>query len=92
MDATPINALPDDPVMLKRLLASERLQGAWKSASLDQQIAQQRAACEQIKQEAANNIEAQRQKHEAQVAALLRRFDGPKSERFDPGNCCSLGW
>ena len=91
MDATPINALPDDPVMLKRLLASERLQRAVEVAARDQQIAQQRAACEQIKQEAANTIEALKQKHQAQVEALLRRFYGPKSERFDPAQLLLFG-
>ena len=76
--------------MLKQLLTQERLQRTWKSrpASADRP-----AACrliEQIKQEAANTIEALKQKHEADVDALLRRFYGPKSERFDPRATAAL--
>ena len=74
-----------------RQLAQERLQRAVEIAARDQQIAQQHAACEQIKQEAANTIEALKQKHQAQVEALLRRFYGPKSERFDPAQLLLFG-
>ena len=96
MDAT--DTLPDDPAILKQLLierdrklAKERMQRAVEVAARDQQIAQQHAACEQIKQEAANTIEALKQKHQAQVEALLRRFYGPKSERFDPRQLLLFG-
>jgi transposase len=91
MDATPINTLPDDPAMLKALLARERMQRAVEVAARDQQITQERAACEQIKQEAANTIEAMKQKHQAEIEALLRRFYGPKSERFDPAQLLLFG-
>ena len=77
--------------MLKQLLVRERMQRAAEIAARDQQIAQQHAACEQIKQEAANAIEALKQKHQAQVEALLRRFYGPKSERFDPAQLLLFG-
>jgi transposase len=73
MDATPITTLPDDPALLKQLLA------------------QRDAMIEQIKQEAANTIEAMKQKHEAEVNALLRRFYGPRSERFDPAQLLLFG-
>ena len=91
MDATPINTLPDDPAMLKQLLTQERLQRAAEMAARDQQIAHERAACEQIKQEAADTIEAMKQKHQAEVEAILRRFYGPKSERFDPAQLLLFG-
>lgn len=89
MDTT--DTFPDDPVILKTLLARERMQRAVEVAARDQQIAQQHAACEQVKQEAANTIEALKQKHQAEVVALLRRFYGPKSERFDPAQLLLFG-
>ena len=52
------DTLSDDPAILKTLLARERMQRAVEVAARDQQIAQQHAACEQIKQEAANAIDA----------------------------------
>lgn len=65
--------LPDDPVLLKRML-------------LDRQ-----AIIEQIQREAAERIEAMEQKHKAEVNAILRRFYGPKSERFDPRQLLLFG-
>ena len=58
--------LPDDPVLLKRMIV-------------------------QIKQEAAARIEALQQKHQAQMLAILRRFYGPRSERFDPTQLLLFG-
>lgn len=45
----------------------------------------------QIKQEAAQRIEALQQKHQAQMLAILRRFYGPRSERFDPTQLLLFG-
>lgn len=45
----------------------------------------------QIKQEAAERIEAMAQKHQAEIAAVLRRFYGPKNERFDPRQLLLFG-
>ncbi len=67
-----------------RQLAQERLQRAAEVAARDQQI-------EQIKREAADAIEAMKQKHQAEVEAILRRFYGPKSERFDPAQLLLFG-
>ena len=75
MDAT--DTLPDDPTLLKQLLTQER--------------AQRDTMIEQIKREAADTIEALKQKHEADLHALLRRFYGPKSERFDPRQLLLFG-
>ena len=58
---------------------------------LKQLLIQERARCEQIKREAADALEAQKQKHEAEVNALLRRFYGPHSERFDPRQLLLFG-
>jgi transposase len=68
-DTTSVLELPDDPVELKHLLLSER---AERVRQLDQ-----------IKREAAERIEAMQQRHKAEMNAILRRFYGPHSERFD---------
>jgi hypothetical protein len=66
-------ALPDDPALLKRMLAEER--------SLREQLVSR------IRAEAAEQLESQRQRLEAEkkaaIQAILRRFYGPKNERFD---------
>ena len=91
MDATPITTLPDEPRILKQLLLRERLERAAATAARDQQIAQRDAMIEQIKRDAAATIEALKQKHEADLHALLRRFYGPHSERFDPRQLLLFG-
>jgi hypothetical protein len=78
MDAT--HTLPDDPTLLKQMILER-----------DAQLVAERAAREQIQREAADTIEALKQKHEADVGALLRRFYGPKSERFDPTQLLLFG-
>lgn len=75
MDAA--DTLPDDPALLKQLLLQER-------TKLQIQI-------EQIKQEAAAAMEAERQRHQAEMEAVFRRFYGPKSERFDPAQLLLFG-
>jgi len=50
---------------------------------LKQMIVQRDAAIEQIKREAAEQIEAMQQRHKAEMAAILRRFYGPRSEASD---------
>lgn len=76
-DATSVIDLPDDPVELKRLLLRER--------------AESRARLEQIKREAADRIEAMTQQHKAEIDSILRRFYGPKSEKFDPRQLLIFG-
>ncbi len=85
MDAT--DTLPDDPAVLKQLLTQRSMQLAQRDVELQQRD----ALIEQIKREAADALEAQRQKHQAEIAALLRRFYGPKSERFDPAQLLLFG-
>jgi transposase len=58
---------------------------------LKQLLMEERTRCEQIKQEAADTVEAMKQKHQAEVEAILRRFYGPKSERFDPAQLLLFG-
>jgi transposase len=55
------------------------------------EVAQRDAAIEQIRREAAEQMEAMRLKHQAEVHALLRRFYGPRNERFDPAQLVLFG-
>lgn len=54
-------------------------------------IAEREALIEQVRREAAEQMEAQRQRHKAEVDALLRRFYGPHNERFDPTQLLLFG-
>lgn len=54
-------------------------------------ISQRDAMIEQIKQEASDAMEAERQRHQAEMEAVFRRFYGPKSERFDPAQLLLFG-
>ena len=60
-------------------------------AILKQLLLHERAMREQIQREAADALEAQRKKHEADMEAVFRRFYGPKSERFDPRQLLMFG-
>lgn len=73
-------ALPDDPALLKRMLADQR-----------RQLVERDVLIERIRAEAAEQIErelaAQSARHEAEmkaaIQAILRRYYGAKNERFD---------
>jgi transposase len=54
-------------------------------------IARQRDVIDQIKHEAAAQLEAQQQRHKAEMDAILRRFYGPHAERFDPTQLLLFG-
>src|SRR4051812_21414157 len=45
----------------------------------------------QIKREAADALEVQPKRHEAEIEAVFRRFYGPMSERFDPKQLLMFG-
>ena len=60
-------------------------------AQRDTLIAQCEAQLEQIKREAAGQLEAERQRHKAEMDAVLRRFYGPRSEKFDPTELLLFG-
>ena len=72
-----VDDLPDDPALLKRLLTERD------------------TLIERIKTEAADQLEALRHRMEAEkkaeIDAILRRFYGPKSERFDPRQLLLFG-
>jgi len=58
---------------------------------LKQMIVQRDAALVQIKREAAERLEAMEQRHKAEMDAILRRFYGPRSEKFDPTELLLFG-
>jgi transposase len=60
-------------------------------AQRDAAIAQRDAAIEQIKREAAEQIGLLKQQHQVEIALLLRRFYGPRNERFDPAQILLFG-
>jgi len=123
MDDAAILDLPDDPAVLKAIIAErdmaiaerdmalfgrhkqieamERAAGREAAAALAERdaaiaarqadIAQRDAAIEQIKREAAERMEAITQRHKAEMDAILRRFYGPHSERFDPTQLLLFG-
>ena len=72
-------------------LAARIAAHAQELAQRQAELAARDAAIEQIKREAAEQLEAQRQRHQAEMAALLRRFYGPRSERFDPRQLLLFG-
>jgi transposase len=64
-------------------------------AALKQVIAEQQSIIQRIREEAARQLEAERERHEAElkaaIAALLRRYYGPRSETFDPRQLLLFG-
>jgi transposase len=76
-----VAALPDDPVLLKRFILEERRE--------------REALIARIKEEAARQLETQAERHAAElkatVAAILRRYYGPRSESFDPRQLLLFG-
>ena len=104
-DVTSVLELPDDPVELKRVIAERDSVIAEQSSFIaeqrniivqikhdsDQAIAQHESQLEQIKREAAERVEAMAQRHQAEMSAILRRFYGPHSERFDPTQLLLFG-
>jgi transposase len=79
--------LPDDPILLKQMIGQRDAVITQREAAL----AQREAQLEQVKREAAERIEALQQQHKAEIAAVLRRFYGPKSEKFDPRQLLIFG-
>lgn len=81
---TYLDQLPDDPALLKQVIAEHRQAQA---ALLDR--------IHRIQQEATEQMDALRcrleAEHKAVVEALLRRYYGPRSERFDPRQLLLFG-
>jgi transposase len=100
-DASPsidVAALPDDPALLKQLLAEREVIIAAREVIIAEReaiIAEREAIIAQIRQEAAEQLEALQTRleaeHKAVVLALLRRYYGPRSETFDPRQLLLFG-
>ncbi len=69
--------LPDDPSLLKQMLIERE------------------SVLQRVREEAAQQLEAERARHAAEmkaaIAAVLRRFYGPKNEHFDPRQLLLFG-
>lgn len=80
-----IEDLPNDVAALKRLIVEERRQ----------LLADHKALVHRIREEAARQLEVERERHAAElkaaVQALLRRYYGPRSESFDPRQLLLFG-
>jgi transposase len=76
-----VDQLPNDPTLLKRVLI--------------EQLAERDVLIERIREEAAEQMESLRQRleaeHKAAMDAILRRYYGPRSERFDPAQLLLFG-
>jgi transposase len=89
-----IHQLPDDPALLKRMIA-EREQAhrvELARAVAEQQAAIDSAVAAQIDSAVAAAVkQAVKEAVEATTAALLKRFYGPKNETFDPRQLLLFG-
>ena len=91
-------ALPDDPALLKLMVRARDNQLAERVAQLaerDTQLAERNVLIERIREEGASQLEALRSRLEAEkraeIAAILRRFYRPRSERFNPSQLLLFG-
>jgi transposase len=87
MDAMATRPLPDDPALLKQMVIEHRAELVRHRAEL----AHRQSLIEQIRREAADRIQAMQQRHKAEMDAILRRFYGPRCERFDPRQLLLFG-
>ena len=82
---TCVDDLPDDPALLKQFIAQERQQRDDLITRIREEAAQQ---IEQLK---ASHQSAIDEAVKAAVAAILRRYYGPRSEKFDPRQLLLFG-
>lgn len=76
MSGDGIDHLPDDPVLLKQLIAESRRAVAERDAAIAERD---------------RHIQAMEARHRAEMDAVLRRFYGPRSEAFDPTQLLMFG-
>jgi transposase len=82
---TRLDQLPDDPALLKRIIADrEALIERIRNEAVEQLEAQLAAQRERLEAEKQAEIKAA-------VEAVLRRYYGPKTERFDPRQILLFG-
>ena len=79
-----LDQLPDDVALLKQLIVER-----------EQLFIEREAVIAQIKEEAARQLAAQAERHAAElkaaIQAILRRYYGPRSEKFDPRQLLLFG-
>jgi transposase len=86
---TRVDDLPNDPALLKRIIAERDAQLIERDAQLiEQQAAHQQALDSAVADAVQQAVKAA---IEATTAALLRRFYGPKNETFDPRQLLLFG-
>ena len=87
-----VNELPNDPAVLKRLVAEREEAFRIERETL---LANNKTLIDRIKQEAAEQMEALQKRleaeHKAVVDAILRRYYGPRCEKFDPRQLLLFG-
>lgn len=87
-----VDELPNDPALLKRLVAERDESFRTERDSL---LVAHKTLIERIKQEASEQMESLRERleaeHKAVVDAILRRYYGPRCERFDPRQLLLFG-
>jgi transposase len=79
-----IRELPNDIDALKRIIVDQQL-------AMERLIADQQLAIERMTVDQQQTIERIEREHAAAIAALLRRYYGPRSERFDPRQLLLFG-
>jgi transposase len=84
-DSIDLAALPDEPALLKQLFVEERRE----RETLIQRIREE--AAQQIEQLQAEHQAAIDEAVKAAVLAILRRYYGPRSEKFDPRQLLLFG-
>lgn len=88
-------ALPDDPALLKRFIIDYQREVIAQRREREAERREREALIAQIKEEAARQLEAQAERHAAElkaaIMAILRRYYGPRSERFDPRQLLLFG-
>lgn len=80
-----VAALPNDPALLKQFILAERREREALIARIKEEAARQ---LEQLQAERQAAIDAA---VKAAIAAILRRYYGPRSERFDPRQLLLFG-
>ena len=80
-----VNELPNDPILLKRLLVE-------RDTLIDQIRQESSELIERIREEAAERMEQLEAQHKAAIEALFRRYYGPRCEKFDPRQLLLFGW
>jgi len=90
--------LPDDPALLKQMIVRRDAVIVQRDAVIVQRDAVivqiKREAAQQLetlKQTFADHVQAIEQRHKTEMDALLRRFYGPRSEKFDPTELLLFG-